>query len=126
MGPLLRRLLLLAAIQGLATTFSQPVGFLFGIAIGVSIAILAWSLEHPVVWWYDLLFALSVAATAVASTGIYAGVCSGASAVGYTLSTCAQLGVGDALRMHLAVLCASSFPLWLALRVWVWASLRAQ
>lgn len=124
MGPLLRRLLLLAAIQGLATTFSQPVGFLFGIAIGVCIAIIVWSREHPVVWWYDLLFALALAASAVASTGVYLGVCSLVSAASYTLSTCALLGVRDALRMHLAVLCASGCPLWLVLRVWVWALLR--
>ena len=109
---------------GPATAISPYAGMIVGSFVAVYTASLLFFADHPVVWWYHLLFFALLVSTVLVGAGVFASVCAVLPFTGIVTRACRSLGFGDALRLHIWVLCLIGGILWLSMHFWIWWKLR--
>ena len=71
-GSLWRSIVVMCLAQGLATALSPDIGMAASTFIGIYVACRLWFVDHPIVWWYDLLFLAVLVGTALGGAGVFA------------------------------------------------------
>lgn len=123
-GSFWRSIVVMCLAQGLATALSPGIGILASGFIGIYVACRLWFVDHPIVWWYDLLFLAVLVGTALGGAGIFAVICGVLPSTGYTTRACQSLGFERALWWHIWMLGVFGGILWFWLRLWIWWKLR--
>jgi len=118
-----RSVVLLCLVQGLATAINSSLGMIAGLFIGIFLAVRWWFVDHPAIWWYDLLFWFLLFGLALVAAGIYAGICVVLPFANVTTRTCQSLGIARAFALHLWVLGLVGIIFWLW-HLWIWWRLR--
>ena len=123
-GNFWRSMMVICMAQGLATAISPYAGMIVGSFAAIYMASHLWFVDHPAVWWYDLLFFAVLVSTALIGAGVFASICAVLSLTGITTRACQSMGFEGALQLHIWILCLIGGIFWLSIRFWTWWKLR--
>lgn len=108
------------AAQALATTISTSAGLFAGVCIGVYLAARLWFVDHPLIWWYDVVFWIAVTGVAVLAAALRTGICAMLPITGYTMRSCRSLSFQNATWLHLATIGGMAAVFWVYGHVGLW------
>lgn len=123
-GSFWRSMLIICLVQGFTTAISPYAGMITGGLVGIYIASRLWFVDHPAVWWYDLLFFAVLIGIAIVGASVFAAICSILPFTGITTRACRSLSFERALWLHVSMLCLIGGIFWLSVRFWTWWKLR--
>lgn len=122
--PFWRSVALVCLVLGLATVISPHAGIVAGGFIAMYLVIRLFFVDHPVVWWYDLLFFAIASGVSLLGAGVFAGICTILPLTGFTTRSCQVLSFESAILLHLWMLCLIGGIFWFSLRFWIWWKFR--
>ena len=123
-GSFWRSVVIICLVQGLATALSPNAGMLAGGLIAIYLVGRLLFVEHPAVWWNNLLFFAVSSGIALLGAGVFALTCAALPLAGFTTRSCRVLSFERAILLHLWMLCLIGGIFWFSLRFWLWWRLR--
>lgn len=119
-----RSIVALCLVLGGATVISPNLGMLAGIFVGLFLASSLWFVDHPAIWWYDLLFIAVLGVTALGASLIHVGTCVVMPMTGYVTRGCVTLDFRDAFLLNLWIVGIVGVAFWMIFRLWIWWKFR--
>jgi hypothetical protein len=116
--------LIICLVQGLTAAISPYAGMFADEFIAIYLVSQVWFIDHPYVWWYDLVVCALLMVMALLGATAYSGICTALPILGITPRTCQSFSFGRVFFMHLWMLGSTGGLLWLAIRIWMWWKLR--
>ncbi len=119
-----RSLVIVCPTLELATAVSPNAGLVVGGFSAMYLVLSLFLVDHPVIWWYDLLYLAIAIGVALLGAGVFAATCAALPLTGITTHSCRVFSFGRVILLHLWTLCLVGGIFWFALRVWLWWKFR--